>query len=95
MNMNRLRVNDSRGRRWPNFKTPSAARALYVVVTIAVVSCATAPIGKKDLLDFLQVGQTTRQDVCSHLGDPSEQYEGSRIATCRLDEDEGGLFLVR
>lgn len=58
---------------------------------IAVVSCAPV-IGKKDLLAFLQVGQTTRQDVYLHLADPSNEYEGGRIVTFRIGEDEGGLY---
>jgi hypothetical protein len=78
------------GRR-PDFK----ARILpvcWLALSITAVSCATAPMGKKDLLGFLQVGQTTRQDVYLHLGDPSNEYEGGRIVTFRIGEDEGGLY---
>jgi len=69
---------------------------LGFALSLAIVSCASVPIiGKKDLLGFLQVGQTTREDVYFHLGDPSAQYEeGSRIVTYRIGEDEGGLFPV-
>ena len=75
----------------------SKARILpvcWLALSITVISCASAPMGKKDLLAFLQVGQTTRQEVYLHLGDPSSEYEESRIVIYRLGEDEGGLFLV-
>ena len=72
-----------------------ALQALWLAALILLTACASSPIiGKKDLLGFLQVGQTTRQDVYQRLGDPSTQYEeGSRIVTYRIGEDKGGLFV--
>jgi hypothetical protein len=63
---------------------------LGLALSMAVASCTPA-VGKKDLLDFVQAGQTTREDVYFHLGNPSEEYGGSRIATYGIAEDEGGL----
>jgi hypothetical protein len=67
--------------------------SLGLVVFIAAVSCAPA-VGKKDLLAFVQVGQTTREDVYLHLADPNAKYEQFRILTYKIGEDEAGLFLV-
>jgi hypothetical protein len=93
--INNLRGNYSSNRWRPNFKARSVAQVLWVAASMAIVSCASVPIsGKKDLLGFMEVGQTTRQDVYLHFGDPSAQYEeGSRIVTYRIGEDEGGLFV--
>ena len=76
-----------------DFKNRCVAISWWVATLLAVVSCAV-PVGKKDLLAFLQVGQTSRQDVYSHLRDPSAIYEDSRIVTYRIGEDEAGLFVV-
>jgi hypothetical protein len=56
------------------------------------MSCTTTPRGTKNLLNFLQVGQTTREDVYLHLGDPTRHYLNSRILTYRIAEDKGGFF---
>lgn len=75
-------------------KTKIITSAYCVAVSIAIMSCASMPRGKRDLLDFLQNGQTTRQDVYHHLGNPTRHYQGSRILTYRIGEDEGGFFTV-
>lgn len=56
-------------------------------------ACSNAPIGKQDLLDFLQDGKTTREEVFLHLAEPSATFEGGRILTYRLDEDAGGYTI--
>lgn len=66
--------------------------AYWVAIAILVMSCASTPQGKKDLLDFLQIGQTTRQDVLDHLGSPSRRYDEALILTYRIVRDRGGLF---
>jgi len=75
-------------------KIGTVALALKMAVLTALASCASAPIGKKDLLIFLQDGQTTRQDVYLHLGIPSEKYEESRIVTYRIGENDDGMHVV-
>lgn len=57
-------------------------------------ACAsTPPIGKHDLLDFLQDGTTTKEEVFLHLAEPSATFEGGRILAYRLHEDEGGYTI--
>ena len=65
---------------------------LVVLSMIFPFGCATTPIGRSDLLDFIKEGSTTREDILLKLGDPSGMYEGSRIITYRLSRDEGGFF---
>ncbi|MDH5536038.1 MAG: hypothetical protein OEZ08_10780 [Betaproteobacteria bacterium] len=68
---------------------------LLVALVAALAGCAsTPPIGKKDLLTFLHDGKTTREDVMLHLAEPSAIFEGGRIITYRLDEDEGGYTIA-
>jgi hypothetical protein len=70
-------------------------QSLWLAASIVLASCGSSSIiGKKDLLGFLLVGQTTRQDIYQRFDDPSTQYEeGSRIVTYRIGEDKGGLFV--
>jgi hypothetical protein len=77
-----------------DFKMRRLLLTWWVAAAMAIVSCAPLPIGNKDLLGFLEVGQTSRQDVYRHLRDPSQSYEDSRILTYRIGEDEAGLFVV-
>lgn len=57
-------------------------------------ACAsTPPIGKHDLLDFLQDGRTTKEEVFLRLAEPSATFEDGRIFTYRLNEDEGGYTI--
>jgi len=58
-----------------------------------LTGCATEPIGNKQLLDFLQDGKTSREEVILHLAEPSATFEGGRIVTYRLDEDTGGYTI--
>ena len=62
-----------------------------------LVGCATTPIpgASHDLLKFLQVGQTTRQEVLLKLGQPSASFEQERILTYRIGEDaKQGYYLI-
>jgi hypothetical protein len=59
-----------------------------------LAGCATAPVGRQDLLDFLADGVTRREDVQLKLGEPSGQYEEARIVAYRLSRDEAGYILV-
>ncbi|MBU6510784.1 MAG: hypothetical protein KGR99_00570 [Betaproteobacteria bacterium] len=62
---------------------------------LALAGCATPPVGRKDLLDFLRDGSTTRGEVELALGEPSAQYEDSRVLAYRLRKDQGGYVLLR
>lgn len=69
------------------------AGSLFVAVLLA--ACASAPVGRQDLLSFLQDGQTSRQEVYLALGEPSGVFEGGRILAFRLGQDKGGYFLLQ
>lgn len=70
------------------------AQVLAMAGLLALLSaCASTPIGKRDLLDFLQDGKTTKEEVFLHLAEPSAMFEGGRIFTYRLNEDEGGYTI--
>jgi len=70
-------------------------RRLCIAVLIAVLTgCATQPVGKRDLLSFLQDGKTSRVEAILTLGEPSRSLEGGRIVTYRLNEDEGGYTIL-
>ncbi|WP_374257724.1 hypothetical protein [Yokenella regensburgei] len=64
-----------------------------VATVVLLASCASAPIGDKKLLNFLQNGVTTRQDVFLHLAEPNATFESGRILIYRLDEDQAGYFI--
>ena len=66
-------------------KTPLA----LIVVLIGLAACAGAPkisVAEADrkYLDYLKVGQTTREEVISRLGAPAAVFENERILTYRL-----------
>lgn len=68
-------------------------RGLIALVMAFSVGCATAPVGREDLLGFIQEGVSTREEVILQLGDPNALYEDSRILTYRLSRDEKGWIL--
>lgn len=59
-----------------------------------LLGCSTVPMGRGDLLDFLEDGVTTRDEVMLRLGDPTAVYEAERIVTYRLTQDQGGWVLL-
>ncbi|MFM1767992.1 MAG: hypothetical protein RJA22_521 [Verrucomicrobiota bacterium] len=60
-----------------------------------LAGCATLPPARADLLDFLRVGQTTREEVILRLGQPSGTYEQERILTYRIGQaGDEGYYLV-
>lgn len=69
-------------------------RRSVVCVCLILVACATVPAGRKDLLDFLNAGVTLRDDVRLNLGEPSAEYEGSRVLAYRLRQTDTGYVLV-
>jgi len=66
----------------------------FAVLCLFLAACASAPVGNKSLLEFLNDGVTRREDVYLSLGEPSAQYEASRIVAYRLAHDEGGYSLA-
>lgn len=56
--------------------------------TLWLAACATPiPGASHDLLTFLQVGKTTREEVLLKLGQPSASFEHERILTYRIGEE--------
>jgi hypothetical protein len=73
------------------------SRILSVLWVSLAVGCVTTPIpgASLDLLKFLQIGQTTRQQVLLKLGQPSASFEQEKILTYRLGEDpKQGYYLI-
>ena len=75
-------------------------RWLLIAASALVASSCSTVIGPADprviaeRLPFLHEGQTTRQEVIDHLGDPLSQYEKSRTVTYILVENNDGHFEV-
>lgn len=72
-------------------------RRAILIGCLALVACATTTTltkGRKDLLSFLNDGVTRRDDVRTKLGEPSAEFERSRIWAYRLSWDGGGLFII-
>jgi len=59
-----------------------------------VTACAPPPLGRANLLGFIEDGNTTREQTLLSLGEPTASYEGERILCFRLGRDEGGDFIV-
>ena len=78
------------------------ASLLWLVVSIGFTSCASVSVlegkpvlaGKEDLLGFMRIGKTSRQEIYLELGYPSADYEYSRILTYRIGKNEQGLFMI-
>ena len=76
----------------------AALAALWWAVmsgALQLAGCAGQPQGHADLLDFLRDGSTTRVQVELRLGEPSAQFEASRVLAYRLAKDQGGYLLMR
>jgi len=71
---------------------------LNLVLALMLVGCATPPPlkGRADLMSFLAVGITTRQDVMVRLGAPSGRFENEKILTYRLgyEPKNQGYYVV-
>jgi len=65
------------------------------MVMLCMCGCASTSIGSRQLLDFLNDGTTTREEIFLCLAEPSAAFEGGRILTYRLDEDESGFVLLK
>jgi len=72
-----------------------------IIVALAASSCSSV-IGPADprviaeRLPFLHEGQTSRQEVIDHLGDPLNQYEqGGTVSYLLVEHSDGQLEVVR
>lgn len=62
---------------------------------LLIIGCATTgPLGSKGLLDFLENGRTTKEDILLKLGQPSGTYEDETVLTYRIGGDEKRGFYV-
>ncbi len=76
----------------------SGVRIAALGVALAVLQlagCASPPAGRKDLLEFLHDGSTTRAQVELALGEPNAQFENSRVLAYRLKKGAAGYVLLR
>jgi hypothetical protein len=70
-------------------------RLICGAALLLVAGCATAPpVGQRDLLAFVTDGVTAKSEIYLRLGPPGREFEGGRIGTWRVAEDEGGYYLV-
>lgn len=67
--------------------------ALLLLICL-VTACASQPLGRVDLLNFIEDGKTTREQAFLNLGEPAASYEGGRILCFRLGHDKGGDYIV-
>lgn len=67
-------------------------RALLLLVPL--LAACVAPMGRADLLAFIEDGRTTREDAYMHLGEPAASYEEERILCFRIGRDDGGDFVL-
>jgi hypothetical protein len=70
---------------------------LAIVIAAWLPGCVTPPIpgAQPDLLGFLEIGRTSREDVLLRLGQPSAVFEQERILTYRIGEDpKQGRYVV-
>lgn len=67
------------------------------LVLLLLAGCATPIVGaKKDLLQFLRPGHTTREEVLTTLGQPSGTIEREKILFYRLGYDEKqGYYIIQ
>lgn len=74
-------------------KAPNILLAL--ILSLGLVGCVTpVPSARHDLLDFIHVGQTARQEVMLNLGQPSAAFEQETILTYRIGEDTNKGYYV-
>lgn len=77
-------------------KHPSIT-GLILALILGAAACATTTIpgASPRLLDFLNVGGTTRQETVLKLGQPSASFEGESILTYRIgDEPKQGYYII-
>jgi len=69
-------------------RTVYATALLAVLLAGWLVGCTTTgQSARPDLLKFLEIGKTTREEVILTLGQSSGSFERDRILTYRIGED--------
>jgi hypothetical protein len=67
---------------------------LVAALLLALAGCATrGPVDDQKVVEqlgFLRIGATSRAEVESRLGPPAHVYEGGRVVTYVLIEEQGG-----
>jgi len=57
-----------------------------------VAACASHPIARKDLLEFLDQPAVTGAQVREHLGAPRTSFEQEHVLAYRLSHNDSGYF---
>jgi hypothetical protein len=66
---------------------------LFKVGAIALLAgCASTPVGKNSLLDFLDQTTVTADQVRQHLGEPHATFERERVLAYRLSRNTSGFY---
>jgi hypothetical protein len=71
-----------------------ALAGLVTLIAVLLASCGTSVEGRKDLLDFIVDGSTTKEDVYLRLGTPSRTLENERILAYRINHNDSGYYVV-
>lgn len=73
----------------------SGMMGLLCAVLLGAGCATTIPGANPRLLDFLEVGGTTRQETVLKLGQPSASFEAESILTYRIgDEPKQGYYVI-
>jgi hypothetical protein len=73
----------------------ATVRKAAVLLFPILISCTTPDHGARpDLLDFLQIGRTTRAEVLVKLGEPSGNFPQENILTYRIGGDSRKGYFV-
>lgn len=83
---------DNNSNRSGEHERSSWVRMGLVILTLLLVGCATVvtpqdPQIVGQMLPFIRDGKTSREEVLNRLGEPANRYEGGRILTYELCED--------
>lgn len=76
---------------------PVSASAQGTIASLAcllLLACATHPVADKNLLQFLDLSDVTRDEVYHKLGQPHATYERNTIAAFRLSEIPAGYYVA-
>jgi hypothetical protein len=82
-------------------KSKASFMAWVVMVGFPMVGClSNASRPERDVLDmsvhlpYLKDGKTLKEEILLKLGEPSGRFEGERILTYRMADDENGGYSV-
>lgn len=76
---------------------PQITRFVIALMILSLVSCATTAIpgASQNLLEFLRIGSTERQETVLKLGQPSASFEQETILTYRVGhQPEQGYYVI-